>query len=236
MTARPDASELPEDWASALAKRGLDREAVVALVADTYGHSPAAVHPDRSDVFRAFHLTRLKDVRVAILGQDPYPHPGQANGLAFSVPEDEPTPRSLRAIYTNLRDDPANQIAQPLHGDLSAWAKNGVLLLNTALTVQDGHPGSHARRWEHFTDLVLRVLNEDCGHVAFLLWGSKAIRKATSIPIDEPPHTVIRSAHPAVWGKTKERRFMDCHPFSEANDFLRTHRLPPVAWDLPTAK
>ncbi|GAA3697200.1 uracil-DNA glycosylase [Terrabacter ginsenosidimutans] len=235
MTTRSDASKLPKDWAAALAKRGLDQEVLDALVADTYHQSPVAVYPARSDVFRAFHLTTLKDVRVAILGQDPYPRPGQANGLAFSVPEEEAIPRSLRTIYTNLQDDSAIQIERPLHGDLSAWAKNGVLLLNTALTVEDGHPGSHVRRWEHFTDLVLQVLNEDCDHVAFLLWGSKAIRKATSIPINEPPHRVIRSAHPAVWGKTRERRFIDCHPFTEANDFLRKHKLEPVAWDLPTA-
>jgi uracil-DNA glycosylase len=135
MTTRSDASKLPKDWAAALAKRGLDQEVLDALVADTYHQSPVAVYPARSDVFRAFHLTTLKDVRVAILGQDPYPRPGQANGLAFSVPEEEAIPRSLRTIYTNLQDDSAIQIERPLHGDLPAWAKNGVLLLNTALTV-----------------------------------------------------------------------------------------------------
>ena len=134
-----------------------------------------------------------------------------------------------------FEDDPAIRMKRPPYGDLTPWAKEGVLLLNTALTVEDGHAGSHARHWEQFTDLVLRVINDDCAHVVFLLWGSKAIRKAMSIPVNEPPHIVIRSAHPAVWGKTNERRFADCRPFSEANDFLMTHNLEPVTWALPAA-
>ena len=162
MTAKSDASKLPKDWATALAKRGYDQEVLGALVADAYEESPVAVYPARSDVFRAFHLTRLKHVRVAILGQDPYPRPGQANGLAFSVPKEEAIPRSLRTIFTNLEDDPAILIERPAHGDLTTWAKNGVLLLNTALTVEEGDPGSHSRRWGHFTDVVLQVLNEEC--------------------------------------------------------------------------
>lgn len=110
-----------------------------------------------------------------------------------------------------------------------------MLLLNTALTVQEGG-GSHAGRWKHFTNLVLQVINEKRVHVAFLLWGSPAIGQATSIPINEPPHKVIRSAHPAAWGKTNETPFKDCHPFSEANGFLTSHQLKPVTWDLPAAR
>lgn len=235
MTVKSDASTLPKDWATALAKRGLDQKQLDTLVAGIYDENPESVHPDRSDVFRAFQLTKLKNVRVVILGQDPYPRPRQAHGLAFSVPKEVAIPRSLKTIYTNLQSDPAIQMKPPLHGDLTAWGKQGVLLLNTALTVEDGRAGSHARHWEQFSDLVLRVVNEECAHVAFLLWGSKAIRKATSIPVNEPPHIVIRSAHPAVWGKTNERRFADCHPFSEANDFLTTQNLEPVTWALPAA-
>ena len=232
MTAELDASNLPEHWAEALAKRGCDQDDLGTLVADIYDKSPVTVFPERSDLFRAFHLTRLEDVRAVILGQDPYPRPKQAHGLAFSVPNGVAIPRSLKTIYTNLENDPAIQISRPHNGDLTSWAKNGVLLLNTALTVEEGGPGSHARRWKHFTDLVLQVINEECAHVAFLLWGSHAIRKATSIPINEPPHKVIRSAHPAARGKTNEERFKDCHPFSEANDFLTSHQLEPVTWDL----
>src|SRR5665647_3514617 len=232
MTAELDASKLPEHWAEALAKRGCDQDDLGTLVADIYDKSPVTVFPERSDLFRAFHLTRLEDVRAVILGQDPYPRPKQAHGLAFSVPNGVAIPRSLKTIYTNLENDPAIQISRPHNGDLTSWAKNGVLLLNTALIVEEGGPGSHARRWKHFTDLVLQVINEECAHVAFLLWGSHAIRKATSIPINEPPHKVIRSAHPAARGKTNEERFKDCHPFSEANDFLTSHQLEPVTWDL----
>ena len=101
--------------------------------------------------------------------------------------------------------------------------------------MKEGVPGSHARRWKHFTDLVLQVINKERAHVAFLLWGSHAIRKAMSIPIDEPRHKVIRSAHPAAWAKTNEKPFKDCHPFSEANDFLTSQPLEPVTWDLPAA-
>jgi uracil-DNA glycosylase len=235
MTAELDASKLPEHWAEALAKHGCDQDNLDTLVADIYDKSPVAVFPERSDLFRAFHLTSLEDVRVVILGQDPYPRPPQAHGLAFSVPNGVDIPPSLKTIYTNLENDSAIEFSRPQNGDLTSWAKNGVLLLNTALTVEEGDPGSYARRWKHFTDLVLQVINEECAHVAFLLWGSPAIRQATSIPIKEPPHKVIRSAHPAAWGKTNEERFKVCHPFSEANDFLTSHKLEPVSWDLPAA-
>jgi len=235
MPAESDASTLPKDWAAALAKRGLDQRKLDMLVAGIYDTNPESVHPDQSDVFRALHLTKLKNVRVVIVGQDPYPRPTQAHGLAFSVPNEVAIPRSLKTIFTNLQNDPAIRMKRPLNGDLTPWAKEGVLLLNTALTVENGHAGSHARHWEQFTDLVLRVINEECAHVAFLLWGSKAIRKATSIPLNEPPHIVIRSAHPAAWGKTSERRFADGRPFSEANEFLRAHEREPVSWELPAA-
>lgn len=191
--------------------------------------------PERASVFRAFHLTPLDGVRAVILGQDPYPRPGQAHGLAFSVQVGKPTPRSLNTIYTNLEDDPEIQFSRPSHGNLTAWAENGVLLLNTALTVTEGDPGSHIRRWKHFTDLVLQVINDNCAHVAFLLWGVPAVRQATSIPIADPPHKVFRLAHPAARSNSHERRFKTCRPFSEANDFLTDNGLEAVTWDLPAA-
>jgi len=235
MTVELDASKLPEHWAEALAKHGLDQDNLDTLVADIYDKSPKTVFPERSDLFRAFHLTSLEDVRVVILGQDPYPRPRQGHGLAFSVPNGVDIPRSLKTIYKNLESDPAIQFSRPDNGDLTSWAKNGVLLLNTALTVEEGDPRSHARRWKPFTDLVLQVIAEQCAHVAFILWGSPAIRQATSIPIKEPPHKVIRSAHPAAWGKTNAAPFKECHPFSEANNFLTSQTLEPVIWDLPAA-
>jgi len=230
-----DASELPEDWADALAKRGFERDQIRSLVAQIYEESLGNVFPKRSDVFRALHLTRLKDVRVVVLGQDPYPSPDQAHGLAFSVPASEPIPHSLRAIYSNLEKDPKIQLRRPITGDLTPWATNGVLLLNTALTVAEGDPGSHPHHWAHFTDLVLRAINEERTNVAFLLWGAHAMRKAASIPVDERAHLAVCSAHPAARGRTKVRRFRDAYPFSEAVKFLLGRKLDPVAWDLPTS-
>lgn len=235
MTVELDASKLPEHWAEALAKHGFDQDNLDTLVADIYDKSPVIVFPERSDLFRAFHLTSLEHVRVVILGQDPYPRREQAHGLAFSVPNGVAIPRSLKTIYTNLENDPAIQFSRPDNGDLTSWAKNGVLLLNTALTVEEHDPGSHARCWKPFTDVVLQVINEECAHVAFLLWGSPAIRQATSIPINESRHKVISSAHPAAWGRTNAAPFKDGHSFSEANDFLTSHKLEPVTWDLPAA-
>lgn len=229
-----DASRLPEDWAAALAARGCDDRETNTLVAAAYDSS-APVFPERVDIFRAFHLTRLDEVRVVILGQDPYPRSGEAHGLAFSVRDGVALPRSLKTIFANLEADPALLIPKPLNGDLTAWAKNGVLLLNTGLTVEEGRPGSHARHWKRFTDLVLEVVNDERAHVAFLAWGSHAIRNVISIPIMQPPHAMIRSAHPASWGRTNERRFKDCHPFSEANDFLAREGLPAVDWNPTTA-
>ena len=143
-----DAAELPKRWASALHRHGCDPNAAHALVAGVYEQGSTIVRPQRHDVFRAFHLTPLEDVRVVILGQDPYPSPDEAHGLAFSVPDPLPAPRSLKTVYRNLENDPRVHFTRPDSGDLTPWASNGVLLLNTALTVAQGDPGSHARRWE----------------------------------------------------------------------------------------
>lgn len=225
-----DASELPDGWAGALHERGCDPNMVRSLVANAYEQSATNVRPHRRDVFRAFHLTPLENVRVVILGQDPYPSPSEAHGLAFSVPAPLPAPRSLKAIYRNLESDPRVAFTRPESGDLTAWANNGVLLLNTALTVVQGDPGSHARSWVEFTDAVLKAIAAERPHVAFLLWGTHAIRKAASVPIEEPPHKVIRASHPAARGRTRERRFKEASPFSEANDFLTSNCLEPVPW------
>lgn len=227
MTNGVNAAELPDHWAGALERHGYDPDAARALVAELYEQG-LSVRPQRHDVFRAFHLTRLLDVRVVILGQDPYPSPSEAHGIAFSVPCPLPVPRSLGTIFRNLERDP--RVQRPESGDLTPWASNGVLLLNTALTVVQGHPGSHARNWMEFTDAVLRAIVAERPHVAFLLWGTHAIKKAASVSIHEPPHKVIRSSHPAAWGKSRERRFRDSFPFSEANDFLTDHDIDPVPW------
>lgn len=222
-----DASMLPDDWAEALRKRGYDEDRLTSLVANIYdGASGATVFPPRSDLFRAFHLTKLKDVRVVILGQDPYPQPGQAHGLAFSVPDRVPIPRSLSAVFRNLESDreAGAPFIRPANGDLSVWAKQGVLLLNTSLTVEQRSAGSHSRLWRAFTDLVLQVVSEECGPVAFLLWGTHAIDRAAAVDITEPPHMFIKTAHPTARGRTKQTPFREGHPFSAANAFLTAPR------------
>jgi uracil-DNA glycosylase len=235
MSKEPDASTLPEDWAQALRERHYDVDGLKTFVDGVYDSAePGTVFPSRTDLFRAFHLTKLENVRVVILGQDPYPQPDQAHGLAFSVPKAIPVPRSLSAVYRNLEGDPLASPAfvRPAHGDLSAWAKQGVFLLNTALTVELGRAGSHKRLWTDFTDLVLRVVGEERDHVAFLLWGTHAIDRVAAVGIPEPPHLVVRSAHPTARGRTKQTRFRESRPFSCANAFLTDHQLPPVKWDL----
>lgn len=229
MTDRPDASELPDGWAGALRGRGYDTDMLKSLAAEIY--DTGKVRPQRQDVYRAFQLTLLGEVRVVILGQHPYPSPHEAHGLAFSVPDPVPPPRSLRASFRNLENDERVPFKTPESGDLTPWGQNGVLLLNTALTVEQGDPGSHARRWIAFTDAVLKAIVTERDHVAFLLWGTHAIRTAASVPIEEPRHKVVRSSHPAAWGRTRELRFRDTSPFSEANDFLASHDLGKVPWE-----
>lgn len=230
MSVEPDASRLPKDWAEALFDTALKQGEFDSLVDGAYGNgSSEPVFPKRSDVFRAFHKTPLKSVRVVILGKDPYPTKGDAHGLAFSYLGDPPFPRSLKVIFQNLADDPEIRMRQPLSGDLTPWTRHGVLLLNTALTFKTGQ-GSHLQRWQRFTDLVLRAVNEECDRVAFLAWGKPAINKVKAIAID-PKHTMIRTAHPAVWARSNERRFNACHPFTEANAFLGND---PIDWRLPT--
>lgn len=236
MTTEIDASRLPEDWADLLRKHKYDPHRLDALVAGIYDDAQSGrVLPKRSDVFRAFHLTRPANVRVVILGQDPYPQPEQhAHGLAFSVPEDVKFPRSLNAIFRNLEVDKDIEFSRPKAGDLTGWAQQGVLLLNTALTVKAGLAGSHTHLWRDFTDQVLRVINLECDHVAFLLWGKHAIDRATSIKIRDQ-NAVFRTAHPTARGRTKQPRFMASRPFFEANSYLASHHPPqPVTWDLTT--
>jgi len=233
MTIQSEASRLPAEWSTALRRRGCDVGRIEELVASIYdGAAPGSVLPQRSDVFRAFHLTTLTDVRVVILGQDPYPRPDQkAQGLAFSVPSGVEPPRSLKAIFSNLVRDPDVDFSWPATGDLTEWARRGVLLLNTALTVQAPVPDSHRARWTDFTDAVLSLVNDESDHVVFLLWGRRAIDRGTAIPIGDA-HKVIRSAHPAARGRSREQRFKDVRHFSQANAFLTAHHPEAVNWNI----
>lgn len=231
MSVEQDASRLPADWAEALVKHGLNKDELDSLVDDLYaGDSDDATLPDRADLFRAFHLTPLDEVRFVILGQDPYPTKGDAHGLAFSFKGERPFPRSLTSIFQNLASDPEILMADPCNGDLTPWAENGVLLLNTALTFK-GRSRVQLRRWQWFTDLVLEVVDDKRKPVAFLAWGAPAIKKVETIGIANR-HVLIPTAHPVVWGKSKVRTFKECHPFTEASNFLGSD---PKDWTLPTA-
>ena len=188
------------------------------------------IFPKGSQWFRALDLTPLDSVRVVILGQDPYHGPGQAHGLCFSVSPGVRTPPSLQNIYKELRDDLG--IAPAAHGFLEHWAKQGVLLLNNVLTVEQGIAASHkGKGWERFTDAVVRLVNERPDPIVFLLWGSHAQKKAASV--DSGRHLVLKAAHPSPL--SAYNGFFGCRHFSQANDFLAAHGQPPIDWTLPLA-
>lgn len=185
------------------------------------------VYPPRSEVFRALELTSCEDVRVVLLGQDPYHRPGQAHGLAFSVRQGVPKPPSLRNLLRELNDDLGVPI--PHHGDLTPWARRGVLLLNTALTVREGDPGSHARAgWATFTDAVLRSVTASPSRVVFLLLGAQAQKKAGSV--DLSGHAVVRAAHPSPL--SARRGFLGSCVFSAVNGLLVEGGRGAVDWSL----
>lgn len=186
------------------------------------------VFPPAAEVFAALHLTAHREVRAVILGQDPYHGPGQAHGLCFSVRRGVAVPPSLRNIHRELHDDlgcPA-----PGHGNLEHWAGQGVLLLNTTLTVRAGEAGSHhGKGWEEFTDRVITVVNDKPDPVVFLLWGAPARRKKSLI--DTTRHVVIESAHPSPL--SAHNGFLGSRPFSRANEALRRNGREPIDWSIP---
>ncbi len=173
------------------------------------------VYPPRNDIMKAFLLTPLADVKVVILGQDPYHEEGQAMGLSFSVPENIPLPKSLINIYKELYDDLG--IVPAKTGDLTSWAKQGVLLLNTILTVRKGMALSHNMiGWETFTDEVIKTINAQNHKIVFILWGSYAISKKALL--NNPNHLILTSVHPSPL--SAYRGFFGSRPFSKANKFL----------------
>lgn len=186
------------------------------------------IYPKSKDVFKAFEYTPVDQVKVVILGQDPYHGKGQAHGLCFSVPTNIAIPPSLQNIYKELNDD--LNITPVKHGCLIPWAKQGVLLLNSVLTVEGGLANSHqGKGWEIFTDKVIAVLNEQTRPIVFILWGAYAQRKGQAI--DESKHLVIKSVHPSPL--SSHRGFFGSKPFSKCNAFLQAHRQAPIDWRLP---
>lgn len=183
------------------------------------------VYPPVGQIFRAFELTAPQDVRVVVLGQDPYHSHGQANGLCFSVPGGVKIPPSLRNIYKELHTDLG--IAPATSGDLSSWARQGVLLLNCTLTVSQDGAGTHqGYGWETFTDAVVRTLGTSSSPIVFVLWGACARRK--KILITQPQHTIIESVHPSPL--SAHNGFFGSRPFSQINDVLIRSASSPLDW------
>jgi uracil-DNA glycosylase len=185
------------------------------------------VHPPDDEVFTALHLTSFASTRVVILGQDPYHGAGQAHGLAFSVRDGVRVPPSLANIHKELNTDLGLPV--PAHGSLEGWARQGVLLLNTTLTVRGGAAASHrGHGWETFTDRVIRVVDGKSEHVVFILWGGHARTKKALI--DRRRHTILESAHPSPL--SAHQGFLGSRPFSRANAALEAHGQTPIDWRL----
>ena len=186
------------------------------------------IYPHGSEFFTAFKLTPLAKVKVVILGQDPYHGPGQAHGLSFSVKKNVPPPPSLVNIYKEIQGDLG--LSPPRHGLLESWAKQGVLLLNSVLTVERSRACSHqGQGWETFTDKAVDILNQRKNHLVFLLWGAYAGRKGASI--DSKKHKILKAPHPSPL--SAHRGFFGCRHFSQANHYLKQMGHSPIDWSLP---
>ena len=197
----------------------------IAAELDRAVASGTELAPTASDIFRALHLTPLERVRAVILGQDPYPKPGDAHGLAFSYVGPRALPASLRAILAELSADLGRPA--PRSGDLGAWAREGVLLLNAALTTVAGRSGAHLRLgWDRLTDEVVAAVSAERPAVAFLLWGRAA--RARAALIDPGRHLVLESGHPSPLNRARD--FAGTRPFSRANAWLASRGVEPIAW------
>lgn len=193
----------------------------------TQEYQTRQIFPPPQDIFHAFHSTPLSEVKVVILGQDPYHNEGQAHGMCFSVKEDVEIPPSLVNIYQELHDDCGCYI--PDNGYLEKWARQGVLLLNTVLTVRAHQANSHRGiGWEQFTDAAIRVLNEQDRPIVFLLWGRPAQMKRAML--NNPQHLILEAPHPSPL--SAYRGFFGCRHFSKTNDFLIAHGRTPIDWQI----
>lgn len=236
---------IPTDWRLALAEVGYGSAQVAELLRETaiLHHSDDHVFPKRIMVFRAFRETRVKDVRVVILGEDPYPELGKADGLAFSIRGGRRVDGSLKRIFENLKSDERVEFQIPVNGNLEDWARRGALLLNTALTVEPNrnrhinkaNKQLHRDHWSEFIKHVLRVALARKRRVAFMLWGDRAVETfASSDGTRSMSHLVLEATHPSGFNppgrKTRRRPFDQARHFSEANEWLLGRR---VDWMLP---
>lgn len=216
---------LPHDWKAFLQKE-IEQpyfEHLRQFVSEEYATKEC--FPPQKQIFRAFELCPLCHVKVVLLGQDPYHEPGQAQGLCFSVGDGVKWPPSLRNIFKELNND--LHLPLPESGDLSNWARQGVLLLNTTLTVRHHEANSHAGKgWEKFTDAVIRLVSQHQPHVVFLLWGGPAQKKISLV--DETKHLILQSAHPSPL--SAYRGFFGNHHFNKTNEYLSKMGLEPINW------
>lgn len=190
-------------------------------------YSSKTIYPPYDEIFNAFKLTPLSNVKVVILGQDPYHEEGQAHGLAFSTPERRPIPRSLKNIFKEINAEYGYPI--PNSGCLEKWAEQGVFLLNTVLTVEDGNANSHSKcGWQTFTDNVIEILNGQDQPIVFLLWGKQAEKKKELITNDS--HLVLITSHPSPF--SARRGFLGCNHFKLANDYLKKNNKKEIDWKL----
>jgi uracil-DNA glycosylase len=220
--------DLKNDWVSPL-KREVEKSYFRLLkeYLNKQLEKGKSFYPIPNEIFAAFAATPLSQVKVVILGQDPYHGEGQAHGLSFSVKRDVPIPPSLKNIYKELKSDLG--IVPPSHGCLSAWAKEGVLLLNSTLTVAPGVPESHKNLgWSMFTDSAIDILNHQDRPLVFILWGSHAQKKGDKI--DHTKHLVISSPHPSPL--SAYRGFFGSKPFSKSNSFLISKKIAPINWSI----
>jgi len=219
--------QLDDRWKSFLDKEIKSEEynKLVTFIQNEY--KSKTIYPPVDDLFRVFDLIEPKKVKVVIIGQDPYHGNKQANGLAFSVSKTVKIPPSLRNIYKELVTDIDCKI--PANGDLTSWALQGVLLINSVLSVIDSQPNSHKNiGWETFTDTVIKKLSSKYEHIVFILWGASSQKK--SVFIDETKHLVLKSAHPSPL--SSYRGFFGSKPFSKANEYLKSHNKKEIKWCL----
>ena len=190
-------------------------------------YQKVAVYPQSDEIFTAFHLTPLEKVKVVIIGQDPYHNTGQAHGLCFSVKDGIKLPPSLVNIYKEIESDLG--VKEPNRGDLTKWAKEGVLLLNTTLTVREHLANSHSKcGWAWFTDSVIKLISDNTQNTVFILWGGNA-RSKTPL-IDKNRHLILQCAHPSPLSAFNG--FFGCRHFSKTNEYLKAHGKNPIDWDL----
>lgn len=218
---------IEQSWKNALASE-FEKPYFASLVRFLHSEKAAGrkIFPPGSQIFRAFDLTPVSQVKVVILGQDPYHGPGQAHGLSFSVPDNMPAPPSLKNIFKEIESDLGVRMSG--YPNLEKWARQGVLLLNAVLTVRSGEAASHSKiGWEEFTDAVIRYVSDNCDGVVFMLWGNFARSKRDLI--DRSRHYVLEAAHPSPLARGA---FFGCRHFSQANNILAARGQNPIDWRL----